>query len=138
MLDETTPGVSIINNFNNRLKFLFRKYIFLTPTLRRCLWSAPHFDYATCTWYLSLAKKLKNRIQTAWNKLIRFCLHIENMVNVDGQIYLINKLKLLKLKVNWLPVTKRFNQCINSFIFKYVNGQCTNYLYELSKQLRKR
>ena len=30
--------------------------------------------------------------------------------------------------LNWLPVTERFNQCINSIVFKYVNNQCSNYL----------
>ena len=32
---------------------------------------------------------------------------------------------------NWLPVTERFNQCINSIVFKYVNDQCPNYLNEV-------
>ena len=32
--------------------------------------------------------------------------------------------------LHWLPVTKRFNQCIDSIIFKYVNNQCPNYLNE--------
>ena len=30
--------------------------------------------------------------------------------------------------LNWLPVTERFNQCINSIVFKYVNNQYSNYL----------
>ena len=33
--------------------------------------------------------------------------------------------------LNWLPVTERFNQCINSIVFKYVNNQCSNYLNEV-------
>ena len=33
--------------------------------------------------------------------------------------------------LNWLPVTERFNQGINSIVFKYVNNQCTNYLNEV-------
>ena len=32
---------------------------------------------------------------------------------------------------NWLPVTERFNQCINSIGFKYVIDQCPNYLNEV-------
>ena len=31
----------------------------------------------------------------------------------------------------WLPVTERFNQCINSIVFKYVNDQCPDYLNEV-------
>ena len=33
--------------------------------------------------------------------------------------------------LNWLTVTERFNQCINSIVFKYVSGQCPNYLNEV-------
>ena len=33
--------------------------------------------------------------------------------------------------LNWLPVTERFNQCINSIFFKYVNNQSPNYLNEV-------
>ena len=33
--------------------------------------------------------------------------------------------------LNWLPVTERFNQCINSIVFKYMNNQCPNYLNEV-------
>ena len=38
--------------------------------------------------------------------------------------------------LNWLPVTERFSQCINSIVFKYVNNkyvnnQCHNYLNEV-------
>ena len=30
--------------------------------------------------------------------------------------------------LNWSSVTERFNQCINSIVFKYVNDQSPNYL----------
>ena len=33
--------------------------------------------------------------------------------------------------LNWFPVTERFNQCINSIVFKCVNVQCPNYLNEV-------
>ena len=29
--------------------------------------------------------------------------------------------------LSWLLVSERFNQCINSIVFKYVNIQCPNY-----------
>ena len=52
-LDETM-ALSVINKINNKLKFLYRKNRFLTPTLRRLLCNAliqPHFDYACSAWY---------------------------------------------------------------------------------------
>ena len=33
--------------------------------------------------------------------------------------------------LNWLPVTYRFKQCINTIVFKYFNEQCPNYLNEV-------
>ena len=35
--------------------------------------------------------------------------------------------------LNWLPVTERFNQRIDSIVFKQVNNQCPNYLNEVSQ-----
>ena len=59
MLDETMSGetmaLSIVNRIN-KLKFLYWKNKFLSPTLRRLLCNAaiqPHFDNACSAWYLS-------------------------------------------------------------------------------------
>ena len=59
MLDETmseeTMALSIANRIN-KLKFLYWKNKFLSPTLRRLLCNAPiqpHFDYACSAWYPS-------------------------------------------------------------------------------------
>ena len=82
----------------------------------------PHFDYACSDWYPNLTKKLKNRIQTSQNKWIRFCLQLDKMTYISHK-----ELETL----NWLPLTERFNQCINSIAFKYVNDQCPNYLNEV-------
>ena len=129
MLDETMSGetmaLSVINKINNKLKFLYRKNRFLTPTLRRLLCNAliqPHFNYACSAWYPNLTKKLKNRIQTSQNKCIRFCLQLDKMTHISHKEFEI---------VNWLPVNERFDQCIYSIVFKYVNNQCSNYLNEV-------
>ena len=34
-------------------------------------------------------------------------------------------------RLNWLPVTYRFKQCVNSVVFKYFHEQCLNYLNEV-------
>ena len=129
MLDETISGetmsLSVINKINNKLKFLYRKHRFLTPTLRRLLCNAliqPHFNYACSAWYPNLTKKLKIRIQTSQNKCIRFCLQLDKMTHISHKEFEI---------LDWLPVTERFNQCINSIVFKYMNNQCPNYLNEV-------
>ena len=89
MLDETMAGetmtLSVINKVNNKLKCLYRKNRFLTPTWRRLLCNAliqPHFDYLCSVWYPNLTKKLKNRIQTSQNECIRFCLQLDKMTQI--------------------------------------------------------
>ena len=70
-MSRETMALSVINKINNKLKFLYRKNRFLTPTLRRLLCNAliqPHFNYACSAWYPNLTKKLKNRMQACQNK----------------------------------------------------------------------
>ena len=124
MLDKTMSGetmvLSVMNKINNKLKFLYPKIRFLTPTLRRLLCNAliqPHLNYACSAWYTNLTEKLKNRIQTSQNKCIRFCLRLDKMTHISHKEF---------ETLNWLPVTERFNLCINSIVFKYVNNQCPN------------
>ena len=33
--------------------------------------------------------------------------------------------------INWLPTSKRVDQCINTITFKFVNNTCTHYLKEI-------
>ena len=118
-------ALSVINKINDKPKFLYRKNRFLSPTLRRLLCNAliqPHFDYACSAWYPNLTKKLKNRIQTSQNKCTRFCLQLDKMTHIFRE-----KFETL----NWLPMTERFNQCINSVVFKCANNQCPNYFNEV-------
>ena len=95
ILDETLNGESmalyVINKVNSKLKFLYRKNKFLSPALRRLLCNAliqPHFDYACSAWFPNLNKALKNKLQTAQNKCIRFCLQLGNREHIG-----INQLK---------------------------------------------
>ena len=53
---------------------------------------------------------------------MRFCLQLHKMTHTSHK-----ELGTL----NWLPVSERFNQCINSIVFKYVNNQCPSYLNEI-------
>ena len=129
MLDETMSGetiaLSVTNKINNKIKFLYQKNIFLTPTVRRLLCNAliqQHFSYACFAWYRNLTKKLKNRNQTSQNKCIRFCLQLDKMMHISHKEF---------ETLNWLPVTERFNQRINSIVSKYVNNQYPNYLNEV-------
>ena len=77
VLDETLCGepmaLKALNKINGKLKFLYRKNKFLTPTLCRMLCNViiqPQFDHACSVWYPNLNEKLKKKIQIAQNKCI--------------------------------------------------------------------
>ena len=110
---------NVINRINNKLTFLHRINYFLTLALRRLLCNALMHIYFDYVWYTSLIKKWKHRIWTTQSKCMRFCLQLD-------------KLKIISHKeferLNWLPVTYRFKQCVNSIIFKYFGEQCPNYI----------
>ena len=94
------------------------------PALRHLLCNALiqlHFDYACSAWYLNLTKKLKHRIQTTQNKSMRFCLQLDELKHISHEEFEC---------LNWLPVTYRFKQFVNTIVFKYFNEQCPNYLNE--------
>ena len=128
-MDETMSGevmaLYVIHKTNNKLKFLYRKNDFLTPTLRRLLCNAPiqpHFAYACSAWYPNLTKKLKHKIQTTLNKCMRFCLRLDKLKHISHEEF---------ERLNWLPVSYRFKQCVNSMVSKYFNEQCPNYMNEV-------
>ena len=129
MPDETMSGEPMawktVKKINSRLNYLFRKKDFLIPSLRRLLCNAliqPHFDYACIAWYPNLNKKLKNKIQTAPNKCIRFSLNLDKMAHISQNDF---------EKLNQLPISDRINQCILSTTFKFVNDTGPNYLKEV-------
>ena len=58
-------ALNALNKINGKLKFLYRKNKFLTPTLRRVLCDAliqSHFDCTCSAWFSNLNKKLKIQI----------------------------------------------------------------------------
>ena len=128
-MDETMSGeamaLCVVHKINNKLKFLNRKNGLLTPTLRHLLCNAliqPDFDYACSAWYPNLSNKLKHRIQTTQNKSMHFCLQLDKLKHISHEEF---------ERLNWLPMTYRFTQCVISTVFKYFNGHCPNYLKEV-------
>ena len=132
ILDETLSGESmalnVINKINTRLKFLHRKSRFLSLPLRRLLCNAliqPHFDYACSAWYPNLNKKFKSKLQTLQNKCIRFCLQLDNKTHIGIDNF---------EKINWLPISDRFHQCLCSSAFKFFSNKCPLYLSDVYNQ----
>ena len=78
-------ALKIISKINSRLRFLYRKNIFLSQPLRRLLCNAliqPHFDYACSAWYPNLNNRLKSKLQILQKKCIRFCLNLDSKAHI--------------------------------------------------------
>ena len=69
----------------------------------------------------NLTQKLK-KLQVMQNKCIHFFLQLDKMSAI-----LHKELKDL----NWLRVINRFEQCVISIVFKFINGNCPHYLNEV-------
>ena len=129
LLDETMSGETMalktIEKINQKLRFLYRKNRCLTQELRRLLCNAriqPHFDYACSAWYPNLTQKLKKKLQVMQSKCIRFCLQLDKMSTISHKEF---------KDLNWLPVINRFEQCVISIVFEFINGKCPYYLNEV-------
>ena len=124
-MSRESMALKVIKKINQKLKFLYRKNRFLTPELRRLLCNAiiqPHFDYACSAWYPNLTQKLKKKLQVMQNKCIRFCLQLDKMSTISHKEF---------KDLNWLPVINRFEQCVISIVFKFINGNCPYCLNEV-------
>ena len=55
------------------------------------------------------------------NKCIRFCLRLDKMHHISEE-----EVNL----INWLPTSKRVDQCINPVTYNFVNNTCPYYLNE--------
>ena len=82
----------------------------------------PHFDYAYPALYPNFTEKTKNKIQIMKNECIRFCLKLDKMYHISDK-----KLGL----INWLPTSKRVDQCINTITFNFVNNTRPYYRKEI-------
>ena len=80
------------------------------------------FDYARNAWYPNLNKNLKNSLQAAQNKCIRFCLKLGDRTSIK-----FNEFE----KINWLPIHDKVNQCILSSIYKCNVNNAPDYMNEV-------
>ena len=61
-------------------------------------------------WYPNLNKRLKSKLQTIQNRCIRYCFQLDNRSQVRVKHF---------EKINWLPVSERFNQYLCSNVFNF-------------------
>ena len=127
-LDCTLSGESIVSTITkkatSRLKFLYRYNSILKEQSKKILCSAliqSHLDYCCSSWYTSLNKLQKKRLQVLQNKFIRFILDLGPRAHIGSAEF---------IKVNMLPVSDRVRQLKLNHVFRIINDQCPGYLKE--------
>lgn len=127
-LDQTLSGEEnckkIVQISNSRLKFLYRQAKFLNLATRRTLVSALvqcHFDYAASSWYHSLSKMSKSKLQVCQNKLIRFVFDLGPRSHLGVADF---------KRIGWLPVEQRVWQTSLSHVHKVLHGHTAPYLHQ--------
>ena len=115
---------NILNKANSRLKFLYRHREMLNLSTRKTLCSALiqcHFDYSCSAWYPSINKTLRDKLQIAQNKMIRFILNLNNRSHIGYKEL---------TKAGFLNVSKRVTQLKLGHVFKINNKTCPQYLLQ--------
>ena len=84
IIDETLSGTAIaLNIIAKNNQFVYRNTINLNMNTKKQLAMALiqcHFYYACPAWYSGLTKRMKNRLQCAQNKIIRYVLNLSYML----------------------------------------------------------
>ena len=118
-------GKKCIKNINGKTKFLYRQNRYLSYHLKRMLCNSliqPHFDFTYCALYPNLSMSLKNKLQTAHNFCIRFCLGMERRNHIR-----LNHFE----KVTWLPVKNRVDPCIAVTAYNFKNNLSPVYMSDI-------
>jgi len=82
----------------------------------------PHFDYSCTSWYPNLNKNLKNKLQTAQNKCIRFCLFLPSRSHLGADEF---------KEISWLNIEDRFKQIVCTNVYKFFNNKSPDYLSDV-------
>lgn len=120
-------GLSVIKRVNKCLKFLYRKADYFSTKERKMLCQSlcqPHFDYACNVWYRSMGKGLKNKLQTAQNKLIRYVLQYDSRQHLEYDDF---------VKVKYLSVEKRVDYLNICMMYKIYHGEAPSYMCNLAR-----
>ena len=109
---------------------MYRYKFILKEKSKKILYSALiqcHFDYCCSSWYASLNKIQKSRLQIMQNKCIRFILDLGPRSHIGS--------KEFKL-ANMLPVQDRVRQLKLTHVFKIFHNQCPEYMKENFLRIR--
>ena len=111
-----------LTKIHQKIKFISRKASFLDSRTLHLLAGALvqcHFDYAAISWYTGLTQRLKGRLQTAQNKLIRVILRLHPRTHLEPEHL---------HKLNWLKVEKCIIYIKLMLTFKIILNLAPKYL----------
>merc|ERR1711874_804384 len=112
----------IISKVNSKVKFLYKYKDLLNSESRKTLCSALIqclFDYSCSSWYPGINKGLKDKLQVAQNKTMRFILNLNSRTHIGNQ-----ELE----KAGCLKVPDRVKQLKLGHVFRIKNKICPQYL----------
>ena len=125
-INNTLSGADIVTNIikktNTRLKFLYRYKDMLNFSIRKTLCTALiqcHYDYSCSSWYPGIGKTLKDNLQIAQNKMIRFILNLDNRSHIGHKEL---------AKAGFIKVSDRVTQLKLGHAFKIYNETSPSYL----------
>lgn len=108
----TKEGTKLVSKINSKLKFLYRNAGFFRMRERKMLCSAllqSHFDYACNFWYRGVCSELKNKFQTAQNKIVRYIHSYDNRKHlVCSDFHRLNMLKV-QFRVDYTTLCHMYN-----------------------------
>ena len=114
-------GKRVLQNVNRKLKFLYRKKDYFGANERKLVCASflqSHFDYACNYWYRSLSCSIKNKLQCAQNKIIRYVLNYHPRKHVGFQEF---------RKLGWLNVSSRVDYLTLNLMYCIFNGSAPAY-----------
>ena len=123
--------LKVLNKINGKLKFFIGKIDISQKRFAEC--SAMLFFSHIFIMRVQPGKsqwKNKNEIQIMQNKCIRFYLKLDKMHHISEKEFRL---------INWLPTSKRVDQCINTITCKFVNNTCPYYMnviFEFARHCR--
>ena len=127
-LSREPMALQFMMKINARLRFLCRKWRFLSRNLCRLMCNAMiqhYFDYACSSWHSKLNKVLRTKLQTFQYQYILFCLNSKNRAHLW-----VRRIE----KISWLRINYHFEQCITSTTFlKFFNNKIPAYMMLVKK-----
>ena len=113
---------NLLKKCAGRVSFLYRKAGFLDFNCRKILCSAllqPYLDYCCSSWYSSITKHLKNKLDILQRRMTRYIFSLDQLIHVDASDF---------RKLSWMTFPDRVKFFKLIHVFKIKSGTAPNYM----------